>query len=455
MDFTNPYSVLADLSENSDSEPSATNSAPQLTLSPTPDDPSQSESTSASTYTTAVEGKGVDINSASELPGLTMALAAPQANSPPPTKPPTAQIVDWLETTPAAGAHNQQTEAANASAETHALAQVDGAPSEVAATSMATSANINYGDGRRNLASPRPRGRENQKNIPCRNITIYGNCRYENEGCAFNHDRSAFAALAPPNSSTQSVQFTSRQGAEGYGAYLPYRSAVRTRMNADSPSFTPAQTSPNGGQAARSTAISPKAANAAVFTPKTNKSSKMTLWRQVVEQNIAPNLILGPLASTLQAREPQEFKPRGQNDVQQQQIQPQIPAAQDYTQQSYDQSHLYPQHDPNAVANIMATYDPFTNAAIQGIAHPQQQAQINPYAQDISSIAGTSNFYNATTEFQQPVSKPFHSNCARTLATQWGSIPTAYPFVFSEPSISLGTYNLRHRRAAFSAFYGL
>ena len=75
--------------------------------------------------------------------------------------------------------------------------QFDGTKLEIGPQNMATSANASFGDARRNLTSPRPRGRENTKNIPCRNITIYGNCRYENDGCLFNHDRNVFAATAP------------------------------------------------------------------------------------------------------------------------------------------------------------------------------------------------------------------------------------------------------------------
>ena len=49
------------------------------------------------------------------------------------------------------------------------------------------------------LASPasnRPTGAENNKDTVCRNILIYGNCRYEDQGCTFNHDQNK-------NSSTQ------------------------------------------------------------------------------------------------------------------------------------------------------------------------------------------------------------------------------------------------------------
>jgi hypothetical protein len=60
---------------------------------------------------------------------------------------------------------------------------------QIVDTDMATSLGTSPGDSRRNnVISPRPKGRENSKNTLCRNIGIYGHCRYENEGCAFNHD---------------------------------------------------------------------------------------------------------------------------------------------------------------------------------------------------------------------------------------------------------------------------
>ncbi|TVY65657.1 PAN2-PAN3 deadenylation complex subunit [Lachnellula suecica] len=41
---------------------------------------------------------------------------------------------------------------------------------------------------RKPASSPRPKGRDNAKDTLCRNVLIYGHCRYEDQGCAFNHD---------------------------------------------------------------------------------------------------------------------------------------------------------------------------------------------------------------------------------------------------------------------------
>jgi PAB-dependent poly(A)-specific ribonuclease subunit 3 len=47
---------------------------------------------------------------------------------------------------------------------------------------MATAFGGPSGDSRRGVSSPRPKGRE-AKNTFCRNVTIYGHCRYENSKC--------------------------------------------------------------------------------------------------------------------------------------------------------------------------------------------------------------------------------------------------------------------------------
>ncbi|KAF2849111.1 PAB-dependent poly(A)-specific ribonuclease subunit PAN3 [Plenodomus tracheiphilus IPT5] len=113
---------------------------------------------------------------------------------------------------------------------------------------MATAFGGPSGDSRRGVVSPRPKGRE-AKNTFCRNVTIYGHCRYENT-CPYIHDQ---------NKLSQSEN-------------------AKKRFNVDSPSFTPLQTATNGSvtPSSRSAAISPKAANAAVFTPKSQRSAVST-----------------------------------------------------------------------------------------------------------------------------------------------------------------------------------
>jgi PAB-dependent poly(A)-specific ribonuclease subunit 3 len=107
----------------------------------------------------------------------------------------------------------------------------------------------------RKSTPPRPRGRENAKNTSCRNIGIYGFCKYENDGCAYNHDSKPKGPTINPGA----VTILPRNP--------PHESAKR--FNVESPSFTPLQPHSNG----KTSAMSPKAAHAAPFTPKSNKSS--------------------------------------------------------------------------------------------------------------------------------------------------------------------------------------
>ncbi|KAJ4288588.1 PAB-dependent poly(A)-specific ribonuclease subunit 3 [Kalmusia sp. IMI 367209] len=133
------------------------------------------------------------------------------------------------------------------------------------------------------------------------------------------------------------------------------------RFNVDSPSFTPLQTSTNGSltPSSRGAAISPKAANAAIFTPKSQRSAAST--------------------PSLQTKEPAvEWH-----------------SQQDYTEfvpgQAFDSQLV----DPNAQAQALS-YDPFSaSSAISAITSSgHQTGTINPYAQD-PSLSGTSYYQNA------------------------------------------------------------
>ncbi|EXJ87501.1 hypothetical protein A1O3_04461 [Capronia epimyces CBS 606.96] len=121
---------------------------------------------------------------------------------------------------------------------------------------MATTLKNNVEDKQAAL-SPRLKGRENAKDTLCRNVTIYGKCRYEDKGCAFNHNIERSASENGQNDSQS-----------------------KKTLNVDSPSFTPSFLSPNGANAAikKSAGISPKAASAAPFMPKAiiSRSSNAT-----------------------------------------------------------------------------------------------------------------------------------------------------------------------------------
>ncbi|KAF2271612.1 PAB-dependent poly(A)-specific ribonuclease subunit PAN3 [Westerdykella ornata] len=191
------------------------------------------------------------------------------------------------------------------------------------------------GDTRRGVSSPRPKGRET-KNTFCRNVSIYGHCRYENSewlACPYIHDPSK----------------------------LNQNENTKKRFNVDSPSFTPLQPSTNGSltPSARGSAISPKAANAAVFTPKSQRSNTST-----------PSIHNKEITHDWHAQDFQEFVP-----------------------QNFDSQLV----DPSATASALG-YDPFSSSSLQGLTGSgHQSAALNPYAQDPTGMSGASYFQNANT----------------------------------------------------------
>lgn len=124
---------------------------------------------------------------------------------------------------------------------------------------------------------------ENAKDTLCRNVTIYGHCRYEDKGsdtevgverkadmdvgCAFNHDPTK------PQVSLSQVDRYVPWDVHSINALLTntVNHSLKKRLNVDSPNFTPASLSVSG---TKSSGISPKAAHAAVFKPKSLSAGK-------------------------------------------------------------------------------------------------------------------------------------------------------------------------------------
>lgn len=44
------------------------------------------------------------------------------------------------------------------------------------------------------------------KDTPCRNILIYGHCRYKDIGCAFSHEQGGTKGTSPPTSTSNQEQ---------------------------------------------------------------------------------------------------------------------------------------------------------------------------------------------------------------------------------------------------------
>ncbi|KAI5246881.1 PAB-dependent poly(A)-specific ribonuclease subunit pan3 [Aureobasidium subglaciale] len=202
---------------------------------------------------------------------------------------------------------------------------------------MAAPGTSSPGDMRRRHQSPRPKGRENTKNVLCRNITIYGSCRAQNNGCPYNHDL--------PSKSNQQTE------------------SAKRFLNVDSPSFKPLSPVTNSVQPAKTLGISPKAASAAIFTPKLTAAAPATAAKQ---------------SST-------EWSQRG--------IQEFVP------------QNFVPQAAENGQSgNSLASFDPFTMQGNAGqMSDTSHAPQINPYAQDASALAASSMF-SAAAAFAHPLS---------------------------------------------------
>ncbi|KAJ5385505.1 Zinc finger CCCH-type [Penicillium concentricum] len=217
-------------------------------------------------------------------------------------------------------------------------------------------------DARRTTGSPKMKSRENAKDTLCRNVTIYGRCRYEDKGCAFNHDPSKL----------NTNQLDSKK-----------------RFNVDSPSFTPSLLSGNGVSAPKkSTAISPKAASAAPFQPRTTSSRSNTstpTTRSEAMQDWA-------------VADVQEFVPQGFEHV-------------DFDPM-YDSSRLGPganvpiqtplQGNGNGGITPTGAFDPFVTTPTPMTPGAVGSVSTNPYSHDHSGAMGGAFFANQT-GFQQPI----------------------------------------------------
>ncbi|KKK21253.1 hypothetical protein P175DRAFT_0499579 [Aspergillus ochraceoroseus IBT 24754] len=220
---------------------------------------------------------------------------------------------------------------------------------------MASAAKPSLDDSRRGLGSPKMKTRENAKDTLCRNVTIYGRCRYEDKGCAFNHD---------PHKINSANQFDSN----------------KKRLNVDSPSFTPSLLPSNGSSSPtiststmkKNTTISPKAASAAPFQPRNISSRSGTSTPAARQDAMAPDWSVADV---------QEFVPQG-----------------------FDSSHMSPLHgNGNPSVASTSAYDPFVTTpnplAAAGAVGP---VQANPFTHDTAAALGGAYYANQS-GFQQPV----------------------------------------------------
>ncbi|RYP57868.1 hypothetical protein DL770_010561 [Monosporascus sp. CRB-9-2] len=134
-------------------------------------------------------------------------------------------------------------------------------------------ANARFGNadrGGRQMASPRPKTRD-AKDTLCRNVLIYGHCRYEDQGCAFNHEQHKNS----PNSND--AHPTPRQAAP-----VSFRASPGRRLE---PKATPGSGAvvPSPGMKATPCQISSDDASAPATTSPTEVAEALSVLAEKVE----------------------------------------------------------------------------------------------------------------------------------------------------------------------------
>ncbi|QSS65255.1 PAB-dependent poly(A)-specific ribonuclease subunit pan3 [Histoplasma capsulatum] len=210
---------------------------------------------------------------------------------------------------------------------------------------MASVGKANFDDSRRTTGSPKLKGRENAKDTLCRNVTIYGRCRYEDKGCAFNHDP--------------------------HRGNAPHSTESKKRLNVDSPSFTPSLLNGSAGpkKPAATTTISPKAASAAPFLPKGIISRSNASTPPVLQDTSTPEWIVADIP--------------------------------DFVPQGFDTGQV-----GNGNGGIPAdAFDPYigpSTAQLTTQSAVGPQVTPNPYAHDPTAL-GAAAYFGPQNTFQQPV----------------------------------------------------
>lgn len=182
--------------------------------------------------------------------------------------------------------------------------------------------------------------------------------------------------------------------------------SVKRFLNVDSPSFTPLSPVTNTAHVgSKSIGISPKAAAAAIFTPKSSgtesashvsKPSQSDILALNRDTGIACQTILYRVATARHTRVYTTiFRPGP--------ISMWLCPVSQLSKACRCNHHLLTisQTDSTSSANTMSAFDPFTIQNMASLSDASHQPQINPYAQDGSNIGATSMFSGAA--YSHPV----------------------------------------------------
>lgn len=126
---------------------------------------------------------------------------------------------------------------------------------------MMASPRYNSNEMRRQVGSPRPKGGRDTKDTPCRNILIYGHCRYEDQGCTFNHDQSKNSAQSTPSLKPDATVWTPSQSTNNK------KNSSFTSQALNAASFTPKGTGGLTPSLAGDVGIALNPATSSEFTP--------------------------------------------------------------------------------------------------------------------------------------------------------------------------------------------
>lgn len=106
------------------------------------------------------------------------------------------------------------------------------------------------------------------KNTLCKNVLIYGYCKFENKGCAFNHNSKDTSAQGTGtqgnNSGSNSYGDTNGSGSSSSLSNMGGAGSEKRKFNLNTPSFQPSTFSNSGN---KFTALSPNLDEIPVFVP--------------------------------------------------------------------------------------------------------------------------------------------------------------------------------------------
>ncbi|RYP61324.1 hypothetical protein DL771_010163 [Monosporascus sp. 5C6A] len=268
-------------------------------------------------------------------------------------------------------------------------------------------ANARFGSadrGGRQMTSPRPKTRD-AKDTLCRNVLIYGHCRYEDQGCAFNHEQHKNS----PNSND--AHPTLRQAAT-----VPRRRERRQRAPVSSRASPDRRLEPKAtrGSGAEVPApginatlhqVSSDDASAPATTSPTEVAEALSVPAEKVEADQPRSRSMSERLSSLE--ETVDYLVSANGNTPAKHVIPQDTGASlfkstqfsDFAPQNYDLNTASAANGSTDSSSL--GYDPFT---MSNVGHTLPTTGYNPYAEDHTNIAaGAAPYYAAQSAYTTPL----------------------------------------------------